>query len=437
MARTITSVAVLGAGTMGIGIAGLCADRGCKVLLLDLTKDAADKGLDRITNGRPPAIDDAAKAANITTGTFDDDMEKIAGYDWVCEAVIEDLETKRTMMARIEAARGDGSVVSSNTSGIPLAAITDGLPDRLRRNVAVTHFFNPVKVMHLVELVPGADTKPDVIDTLAAFLGKTLGKGVVHAKDTVNFVGNRIGCFWMLRGLHAGDSALAKGQTMEMLDAAIAGPMGLPKTGLYGLIDLIGLDVMDFVAKNLDLNLPKGDAGRAYTKFPSGVQAMLDRGQFGRKTGGGFYKMTKLDDGTRRTETYDLSAGAWRDGVATDVEINHTTVHGLLVNDDLGAFLWGAMGETLCYAADLVPDISATIVGVDRAMRWGFAWEKGPFELIDAIGPSRIIHKAKAEGRPVPKMLQVLVDAGAVTFYRNDGAKYLGTDGKYHPTPPE
>ena len=202
MAREIKSVAVLGGGTMGTGIAGLCAQHDCNVLMLDISMEAAEKAMERIVSGRPPVLDDAEKADNITLGSLDGDLKKIADYDWICEAVIEDLGVKRELMARVEPLRSDGSVVSTNTSGIPLRDITNGMPKHLRRNIAVTHFFNPVKVMRLMELVPGTDTDGDVIEALSAFCGRTLGKGVVHAKDTVNFIGNRIGCFWMLMGLH-------------------------------------------------------------------------------------------------------------------------------------------------------------------------------------------------------------------------------------------
>ena len=312
MTRTISSVAVIGGGTMGAGIAGACAQAGHRVLLLDVDRPAAEAALARMLNGRPPAIDDPERAANITLGVIDDDLACIADYDWICEAVIEDVAVKRALFARLDPLRRDGSVVSTNTSGIPLRSITEGLPERLRRDIAVTHFFNPVKVMKLMELVPGEDTSQDTLDALAEFCGATLGKGVVHAKDTVNFIGNRIGCFWLLSGLHKAGEALAAGLSMEEIDALMAAPVGLPPTGLYGLFDLIGLDVMKLVGDNLAVNLPEGDAGRAYTCFPEVVRAMYDRGQLGRKSGGGFTRMIKHDDGGRSKDIFDLAGGDWR-----------------------------------------------------------------------------------------------------------------------------
>lgn len=435
MTRKIESVAVLGGGTMGAGIAGACAQAGCRVLLLDVSADAARQALDRIVSGRPPAVDDAEAAGRIELGSFDE-LERIAGYDWICEAIIEDLPAKRALFQRLEPLRSEGSVVSTNTSGIPLRSITEGMPERLRRDIAVTHFFNPVKVMKLMELVPGAETSPRVIDALAAFCGRRLGKGVVHAKDTVNFIGNRIGCFFMLAGLHKAREALEAGLSMEMVDSLMGQSVGLPSTGLYGLIDLIGLDVMDFVAKNLDANLPQGDAGRAYTRFPPAEREMLERGQLGRKTGGGFYRLTKNADGSRSKETFDLLAGEWRPAVAADP--SHDDARSLLFADDTeGRFAWECMGGALVYAAGLVPEISDDIVNVDRAMRWGFAWRKGPFELLDALDPHAVIAKLEAARRPVPHMLAVLRDAGATNFYRNGGSEFLGTDGAFHPVPAE
>jgi len=437
MPDKIKSVAVLGGGTMGTGIAGLCAERDCKVLLLDVTIEAAEKALERIVSGRPPALDTPEKQSNITLGTLSENLGQITEYDWICEAVIEDLQTKRDLMARLEPLRRDGSVVSTNTSGIPLRDITDGLADRLRQDIVVTHFFNPVKIMRLLEIVPGADTRPDVVETLSLFCADELGKGVVHAKDTVNFIGNRIGCYWMLSGLHHADNALDDGLSMETIDALMSGPVGLPPTGMYGLIDLIGLDIMDFVGKNLAINLPDGDVGAAFTSFPAAETDMLARGQLGRKSGGGFYRVQKLDDGSKKKETFDLKKGEWRDALMVELNEDHRSLDMMLGNDTEATFAWRTMGGTLCYAADLIPQISDDVVNIDRAMRWGFAWTKGPFEMLDAIGPARFIEKLRFEGMPVPSMLQILEDAGASRFYNSETNTFLGADGNSYPVPAE
>ncbi|WP_417517408.1 3-hydroxyacyl-CoA dehydrogenase family protein [Minwuia sp.] len=438
MTRKIDSVAVLGGGTMGSGIVGTCAQMGCRVLLLDVDMPTAEKALDRILNGRPPALDDPDKAHLITLGTLSDDLDKIADYDWICEAIVEDVETKRDLFRHVEPLRKPGSVISTNTSGIPLKDICEGMPDSLRRDIAVTHFFNPVKVMRLMELIPGADTTPDVIEAFQDFLGTRMGKGVVNAKDTVNFIGNRIGCFWMLSGLHIALDAMEKGVSQETIDVLMSKPMGLPPTGLFGLIDLIGLDVMYLVGRNLDANLPADDAGRAYTSFPPVVQRMYESGQLGRKTGGGFYRMKKDADGNRTREVYDLGAEDWRPDHPVELEDWMRDASTLMFTESPeGRFAWDLMGGTLLYAADLVPQISDDVVNIDRAMRWGFAWQKGPFEFLDSLQPARLVKGLESMGKPLPAMLQVLKDAGAESFYRKDGAEYLGRDGQWHATPPE
>lgn len=434
--RTIESVAVIGSGTMGMGIAALAAERGCRVLLLDITADLAEAAVERMQTGRSPVLDDPEKLKLISTGSTESDLGKLADYDWICEAVKEDLAIKRDIFEKIEAVRKDGSIVTTNTSGIPLKAIAEGMPDRLRSDIAVTHFFNPVKVMKLLELVPGKDTDPAVIDTLTQFCRHTLGKGVVHAKDTVNFIGNRIGCMWMLCGLHYGQLAREQGLSIETIDAVLSQPVGLPPTGLYGLVDLVGLDIMDLVAQNLEENLPKGDAGREYTSLPTAEQAMLVRQQLGRKTGGGYYRIRKDSEGGKSKETFDLDEGQWRPAETVSLAEQHSEFVSLLSSDDdTGRFAWNVMSSTFLYAADLVPQISEDIVNIDRAMQWGFNWTFGPFQMIDLIGLGPVLERLEREKRSTPAMLKTLRESGATRFYRADGSEFLGVDGHYHPVP--
>lgn len=431
MNRSIESVAVLGCGTMGAGIAAASAAAGVRVLMLDVSAEAVERGL---------AIVDEADRHLVETGTFDADLDKIADYDWICEAIVEDLETKRGLFEKVEPLRKDGSVISSNTSGIPLSDISAGMADRLRSDIAITHFFNPVKVMRLFELVPGEDTTDDVVAAFADFGATKLGKGVVNAKDTVNFIGNRIGCFFMLSGLHMAKPFLMSGMKQETIDAVLGKPVGLPPTGLYGLIDLIGLDVMDLVGKNLAVNLPADDIGRSYTEFPEIEQKMLERGQLGRKARdlGGFGRMVKLDDGSKRRETYDLNELEWREAVAPDLDGVPADLGAVMFADTMhGELAWQIFGGTLRYAADLVPEISDDLVNIDRAIRWGFNWAQGPFELLDTIGPDRVIAKIEAEGGDVPAMLEVLRSSASSTFYAADGTMFLGLDGEMHPVPAE
>ncbi len=438
MTREVKSVAVLGGGTMGLGIAAASADAGAEVLLLDVTMAAAEASLDRMKNIRPPAFENPASADRISLGSFDADLAEIKNYDWICEAIVEDVTVKRELFAKLEPFRKDGSVVSTNTSGIPLKDIAGGMPERLRKDLVVTHFFNPVKIMRLMELIPSADTTSDVTVALADFCGNKLGKGVVYAKDTVNFIGNRIGCFFMLSGLHKAQEALQNGMTMEQIDTVLGKPVGLPPTGLYGLIDLIGLDIMDLVGKNLHANLPDADVGRAFTSFPKPEQAMLERGQLGRKAKGGFYRLNIAEDGTKTKEIFDLSNETWRTAERISLDEIHANTETVFFADDkVGKLAWDIMGGTLLYAADLVPEISDDVVNIDRAMRWGFGWAKGPFELLDQLSPAKVISKLEAEGQSLPAMLQTLKDAGVDSFYRNGGTEYLTLQGTWETVPAE
>jgi len=435
----IKNVAVLGCGTMGLGIAAVCANAGCKVLLLDMTKEACDNALPKLLTGRSPVIEDASVLHNITTGSFEEDMHLLSESQWICEAVIENVTIKREVFLNADKHRSDGSIISTNTSGIPLRDIYTDMPERLQQDIAVTHFFNPVHIMRLVEIVPGDNTRPEVITILADFLGKTLGKGVVYAKDTVNFIGNRIGCMWINAGVHMAETAVMDGElTIEEVDALLGEPIGLPPTGLYALTDLIGIDVMYNVNKNMDENLPADDLSRQFVALPPSIQAMCDRGQLGRKTGGGFYRLNRHEDGSKSMEIYDIAADKWRPELPAELSEQESSFKTLFhLDNPKGQFVRKLMSVALYYAADLVPEIADDIVNVDRAMRWGFAWSKGPFELIDELGANILLDHIIKEGQPVPAMLKVLSQAGASAFYRNHGSEYLGADGTWHLVPEE
>lgn len=424
MVRSIESVAVIGAGTMGAGIAAASAAAGCRVLILDMNADTVEAALEQVADEDRHLV---------STGLVDADLEAVSGYDWVCEAIVEDLSVKRDLFSRLEEIRKDGSVISSNTSGIPLRQISEGMPPRFCSDVAITHFFNPVKVMRLFELVPGEETDQEVISAFAEFGSSRLGKGVVHAKDTVNFIGNRIGCFFMLSGLHLAKPFLADGMSQETIDGVLGAPVGLPPTGLYGLIDLIGLDVMELVGKNLAVNLPDSDVGHEFTSFPATEQRMHDAGQLGRKVGGGFYRQTKTSEGERLKESFDLSREEWRAAQTPEMEGIPVELGEVVFDDSAeGELAWQIFGGTLNYAASLVPEIADDVLNIDNAIRWGFNWVHGPFEMLDHLGAGRVIDRIRAEGGELPMMLQILDQAGVDSFYRNQGSEYLGTDGRYH-----
>ncbi len=430
----IKKVAVLGAGTMGSGIAGVCANAGCEVLLLDLEKSTCDAAKDKLIAGRSPVVQNPEVLDNILTGSFDEDLDRIANCQWICEVIVENVDIKRGLFERVESVRADGSIISSNTSGIPLRDIYRGMPDRLQQDIAVTHFFNPVHVMKLVELVPGEHTRPQVVSTLADFLGTTLDKGVVYAKDTVNFIGNRIGCMWMLAGLHLAETATIEyGLSIEAVDALMSDPVGLPATGLYGLVDLVGIDVMYNVGKNLETNLPEKDICRQFNQLTDNVQKLYDRKQLGRKTGGGFYKLIRHEDGTKTMEVFDLQQDTWRAAEEVVLSENEQSLETLFdLETPTGRFVRKLMTTTLFYSADLIPEIADDIVNIDRAMRWGFGWQQGPFELIDRIGADRLSTAIKQQGLPQPKMLALLQETGSNSFYRNHGQEFFGVDGNWH-----
>ena len=429
MTSNINSVAVLGAGTMGSGIAALAAEKNCKVLLLDISEEAAAKSRDALLLGHNQALSDVSKKNNIEVGSFGKDFDKIKNFDWICEVVVENIEIKQDIFKKIEEHKSSNAIVSSNTSGIPLREITKHSSIDLLKSVCITHFFNPVRVMKLCELIPGEKTSKDVIETLKIFLEDVFDKGVVHGKDTVNFIGNRIGCFLLLKGLHTSSDLRKDGITVEQVDALISKPMGLPPTGLYGLIDLIGLDVMHAVGLNLSKNLPNNDIGRSFVSLPKVELEMFNNGQLGRKTGGGFYRIKKLDNGEKIKEVFDLEGKTWRSEKKFDFDKDISVIF----EDSIeGRLSWSIMGYTLWYTATLIPEISDDILNIDRAMRWGFAWSKGPFELLDLAGNLEFINKCKEENLPITGMLKVLLDSGEKTFYKSEKKKYLSIDGSYY-----
>lgn len=428
MPHEINSVAVLGSGTMGAGIAALAADKNCKVLLLDINEDTVNKARMNIVNEKKPLLSVPSNIKNIEIGTFEKDFHKIVNYEWICEAVVEKLEIKREIFTKIENFRSKSSFVSSNTSGIPLKEITKGMPENLLKDVCITHFFNPVKVMKLCELIPGEKTSKEALETFSNFLAHTLGKGVVYGKDTVNFIGNRIGCYFMLKGLHEGKDARKKNLSIEKIDALLSKPLGLPPTGLYGLIDLIGLDVMYSVGKNLEINLPKDDLGRPYVSLPDAELWLYNNGQLGRKSGGGFYRVKKRNNGEKTKEVYDLENREW---VLSKKESMDSSSFDIMLDETIeGNYVWNVMGSSLLYAADLVPEIADDIVNIDNAMKWGFAWQKGPFQIIDALDPKKVIEKCNKLGIKLPKMLEVINNSSNNRFYSTN-EEFLNLSGDY------
>ncbi|GAB4372091.1 MAG: 3-hydroxyacyl-CoA dehydrogenase/enoyl-CoA hydratase family protein [Kiloniellaceae bacterium] len=435
----ITQAAVIGAGVMGAGIAAHLANAGVPVLLLDIVPKGAEdrsalaKGAVAKMLKADPAPFMWKRAADLVIpGNLEDDFEKLALCDWIVEAVLEDPKVKRDLYQRLETVRKDGSIVSSNTSTLPLKLLTEGLPERFARDFLITHFFNPPRYMALLELVAGEKTRQDAVAEIAAFGDRVLGKAIVHCKDTPGFVANRIGSFWMQCAVV---EALERGVTVEEADAVLGRPLGIPKTGVFGLLDLVGLDLMPKVDASLAATLPKEDAYHALRRpFPI-LEKLIAEGYTGRKGKGGFYRLNR-EGGGKVKEAVDLNSGAYAPAAKVSLASVSAARKGgakaLVAHPDKGgAYAWAVMSQVLAYAAALVPEIADDITAVDRALRTGYNWKHGPFELLDKIGAGYVAGRLAEEGRNVPPLLQKAAEAEG--FYRvQDGRlQYLGVDGGY------
>ena len=431
----INNAAVIGAGTMGLGIAGQLANAGVDVLLLDLPSEGehrnavCERAIERLLDENQPGLLHKDKLERITIGNIEDDFDRLADIDWIAEAVVERLDIKKALYRRIDEVRKPGSIVSSNTSTIPISLLVEDMPESFREEFAITHFFNPVRYMRLLELVRGESTKQEVIDCLDRFNDERMGKGNVICNDTPGFLGNRVGVFAIQTALHV---AFRMGLRPEEADAVFGRPMGIPKTGVFGLYDLIGIDLMSDVAKSLENILPPEDAFHAVAAEIPLMQRMIDEGMIGNKgTKGGFYKT----EGTQR-ETLDFESFSYREfdndkpQAAVDAEAAGDFTLLLGADDHYGQYAWEIISNTLCYAAELVPDVNESLVAVDDAMKLGYNWIQGPFEMIDAIGTDRFIERLESEDRRIPDFLRT---AAGKSFYRiADGElQYLLADGSY------
>ena len=412
---SIKKVAVIGAGTMGSGIAGQVANAGVEVWLLDLPSQGnpnafAERGLERLRETEGLMSKDFESYIHL--GNTRDDFHQLADCDWVAEAVVERLDIKKELYKKIDEVCHDRTFVSSNTSSIPISLLVEDMPQSFRQRFAITHFFNPVRFMPLLELVRGEDTGQAVMDELGSFCGQQLGKGVVDCLDTPGFLGNRVGCYAIQCALMA---AVEMGLSPEQADAIYGRPMGIPKTGVFGLYDLIGIDLMSDVAQSLLNTLPTSDVYHEESrKLPLMVE-MINNGQTGNKQGQGFYRTI---DGVR--EVIDLNDGSYspvsRPSIAIADKAEKQGVKHLLEDDSLyGQFAWRVVSRTLSYAASLIPEVGNDPVGVDTAMKLGYNWIKGPFELIDEIGVDYFIDRLTAESRDIPPFL---AEATGSTFYR-------------------
>ena len=415
----IKKVAVIGAGTMGAGIAGQVANAGVEVWLLDLpsygdsVNALAERGFKRLKNLTSPGLMSNDAGQLIHCGNTEDDFAQLADCDWIAEAVVERLDVKQALYQRIDAITGPNTIVTSNTSTIPISLLTKGMPQAFCERFAITHFFNPVRFMRLLELVRGEHTRDDVIDTLDEFCESNLGKGVVVCEDTPGFLGNRVGVFAIQCALHtAFDMNLSPAEA----DALFGRPMGIPKTGVFGLYDLIGIDLMADVAKSLQSILPAGDEFHQYAQPIPLMTQMVVNGQTGNKGGQGFYRDTESGK-----EVLNLANGVYQPTSRLQLPLaQKAEAHGVaeLLDDDsaYGRFAWQVLSSTLNYAASLIPEIGSNILPIDDAMKLGYNWIYGPFELLDQIGAHRVVERMQQEDRNVAPML--LLAAKKQGFYQ-------------------
>ncbi len=442
--KKIRKAAVIGSGVMGGGIAGLLASAGVRTLMLDIVPpDLTDEmkkdpkgrnrivkqGLDTLLKASPALLMHPRDAARIDIGNIEDDFGKLGGCDWIIEVVVENLKVKRDLLKKIEKVRRPGTIVSTNTSGIPLKAMSEGLSLEFRQHFLGTHFFNPVRYMRLLELIPGEDTAPELLDFVAAYGEKILGKGIVWAKDTPNFIGNRIGVQGIVKAMQL---MREEGLSIPAVDAVFGPVMGRPKTAMFKTADLVGLDVLAHVARNT-YELVPDDEGRESYVMPGFVQAMIDNKLLGKKSRSGFYKTDLTPEWQKVRKVIDPDTLSYSEYEPPDYpclekarragtlpEKMRAVVYG---DDKLARFAWKALANNLIYAANRIPEISDTIVDIDNAMKWGFNFELGPFETWDAIGLTESAAKMQRDGFEVPEKIRAMIAAGHTAFYKTENGR--------------
>ncbi|MDR6706211.1 3-hydroxyacyl-CoA dehydrogenase [Novosphingobium sp. 1748] len=426
---------VIGAGTMGAGIAAQAANAGVPVLLLDIVRDAADRNsvaagaIERLKKAEPAAFMSKAAAKLVEAGNIDDDLGRVAECDWVIEAIVEKIELKHALYEKLESVRRPGTAVSSNTSTIPLERLIEGRSEAFARDFLITHFFNPPRYMRLLEVVAGPKSDPELVARVSDFADRAMGKSVVRAKDTPGFLANRVGTYWLQAAINA---AFELGVSVEDADAIGGKPMGVPKTGIFGLVDLVGIDLMPYLKASLTSTLPANDPYQGIAHDHPLILKMIADGYTGRKGKGGFYRINK--EAGKVKEAINLNTGEYAKA-AKPVSIPSAAQKDLraLISAPgvVGAYAWAVLGPTLAYAAGLIGEASDDILAIDTAMKLGYNWKYGPFELIDRIGGADFVARLQAEGREVPAILTL---ADGRPFYRVEQGQrqYLGADGAYH-----
>jgi 3-hydroxyacyl-CoA dehydrogenase len=432
---------VLGAGTMGSRIAAHLANAGVSVLLLDLPSKegarnaVAEKALDALKKSKPAAFYTPTAAARIRIGNFDDDLAQLTECDWIVEAVAENIDIKHALLERVAPYVRPHAFLTTNTSGIPVGSIASVLPAELRRRWFGTHFFNPPRYMRLVEIIPGPDTDPAAMSALSAFLDQNLGKEVVRARDTPNFIANRIGTFFILETLRVMQE---EDLNVEEVDALTGTAIGLPRTGTFRLADMVGLDILGHVARNFAKAQKEGarqDAGGQAT-LPTFLETMLERKWLGDKTGGGFYKKEGGADGKDTRFVLDLKTLEYQPStkpklpaldMAKNVESLPERLRMLLSGDQkkdkAARFHWKLLTRLCNYTADCLPEIADSAASIDAAMRAGYNWQLGPFEMWDAVGVSDTVERMQQQGERVSPVAEAMLASGAQSWYSGNGAR--------------
>ena len=443
----IKQVAVLGSGVMGSGIAGVLANAGIPVLLLDMKEAGespnarAEGAIEKQLKGGTPGFVNKKASKRVTPGNFDDDLKQLAECDWIIEVVVEKLEIKQDIYRKVDAVRKKGSIVSSNTSTLPLHVLINGMPKQFQDDFLITHFFNPPRFMKLLEVVPSPSFDAKRFAEFSDFADRSLGKNVVPAKDTPGFLGNRIGVYWVTVALL---DAIKMNIRVEEADAVMGKPLGFPKTGIFGLYDLIGIDLMPLIAQAMLSTLPAEDAFRKIFAAPELVTKMIADGYTGRKGKGGFYRIVKGADGSKTKEVIDLQTGEYRPEQKAKLESVDAAKGGiaaLFAHKDIGGqYAASVMLKTLHYAASLIPEISDDIAEVDAAMRTGYSWKYGPFQMIDRLaadgksGTEVLAEFFQKAGLSVPPLIE---KAKGKKLYEVEGGirKQFNIGGQYKTVP--
>lgn len=449
MEKKIKRAGVIGAGVMGATIAAQLANVGIETVLLDivlpeladddkkkgLTKESkkfrnklAQNGVNIALKAKPASFYVPENAKLIRIGNLEDNLERLSDVDLIIEVVVELLKIKKSVFEKIETVLTPGTIITSNTSGISAAAMCEGRSEDFRKHFAITHFFNPPRYMKLLEIVPGPDTLPEVVEILAETCEKIVGKGIVYAKDTPNFVANRIGTYSMLHGIQ---TMLDLGLTVEAVDKLTGPVIGHPKSASFRTADLVGLDTLIHVADNVYEGAPE-DEKRDMFKAPEFIKKMIEKNLLGEKTKQGFYKKSKDSEGKKAILSLDYKTLEYSPQekvkfasleAAKNAQGGGEKIKTLYYADDLaGQFTFRTLSETLIYSANRIPEIVDDIVNMDNAMKWGFAWKMGPFEVWDAVGVKRSVTKMKEAGYEIPASVQEMLDSGKESFYKKEAS---------------